>query len=276
MKRSFLGLTLLLSLSACNLYGGLSKPSNDDQYLLAARACLDHGDYDCALSNYQALSLSYNDIKISETSLTSLASNNIFSMKDLVSSLGTGTGNGISFTLMADLMASRGKTTPATRVIIQQVFSNDAAIASPQLKAFAQFTAALAMFNALLATAVRSGVLLETDLVDTGGSNGCTGVALCALSTKCDAPSGTNLTYDSADATVMTSAAGWTGSATLQKLIDSASKASAQLNTLSGTSNYTGLMKSIQALAGISLASGATDQQKDRCTRQALNDILFH
>ena len=82
IKKFGIGLSLACLLTACNLYGGLSKPANDEQYLVAARACLDRGDYACAKENYQALSTNYNDVRISETGLTTLAETRIFSISD--------------------------------------------------------------------------------------------------------------------------------------------------------------------------------------------------
>lgn len=257
---------LILILSSCNLYGGLSKPSGDEQILLAARACLDQGNYDCAKTYYAALSANYNDYRLSEGGFTTLASNGIFTMRDLVSSLGTSTGNGSSMTSMANIISANGKFDSATRTTIQTVFSANTAITDAHTKAFAQFFTAMTMFNSVLAAAGNGGLVAESTIVT---STACKTDNACIANAHCAIGTGTNLTFNAGDtATSMSSSTGWTTSPTVQKLIVAATEASNQLTALTGQSNnYSGLLKTIQTLSNIS--------GSEPCIRQALVQTLF-
>jgi hypothetical protein len=172
---------LIFSISAipaCNLFSGLSKPSNDEQYLIAARACLDHGDYSCALSNYQALSDSKNDEKWSESSLTTLAQNGVFSFSDMIGTLGSSRGSGASLASLANLLAQRGKTTSSIRQTIQETYVQNEKIANTRLRGFSKFISSLSMMNSILATVAGADQILTASDIATGGSS-CT-AATCA------------------------------------------------------------------------------------------------
>ncbi len=264
MKPAFFFIGLLFSLPACNLYSGLSNPANDAQYLSAARGCLDRGDYDCALSNYQKLSDSYIDVRVNETSLTTLAKNNIFSMSDLIGSLGSNRGSGASFATMANDLATRGAATAANRVLIQETYLDNDSITNTKLKAFSKFISALSMFNAVLGAAIPSGgVLSASNIVSNPSACRSDGSAFC---TQCTAPNGTALTYAAGDTTTLNSATGWSGAATIQKLLDAASKANTQAGIFTGSNTSSGIFQSIQQISTLSGAEG--------CVRQSLLTIL--
>jgi hypothetical protein len=255
MKISLLSFLVILPLvmSGCNLYGGLSKPSDDNQYLVAARACLDSGDYPCAINNYNALSSQYNDEKVSELGLTLLAQENIFSISDLVASLGDNLGSSASFAFLAVALQQRGVTGGAARTTIKQVYDSDSGITDDtKLLAFSRFIATLAMMNEVLANAVgANGTLTAADIVATpatcNSSNG-TDIVACA------APAGTALTYDSNDHSAFTNAgtsgtADWSGPATIQKLITAASQTASEFS-LFGTGNTNqSLLDAIQQIS---------------------------
>jgi hypothetical protein len=278
--RPFAFLLIPLFLSACNLYGGLSKPSNDDQYLVAARSCLDHGDYECARQNYNALSASYVDIAVSEGSLNTLAQNQIFSITDLVSSLGSGLGSGSSFSFLAEALAVRGVTTGSARTTIKTVFDNDAVILDPKLKSFSQFLAALAMVNQVLANAVGTdGKLTAGDIVTPSAvtackaSNDCGACLATNVGCQCTTPAGTALTYNNGDLTNFSSSpATWAGSATIQKLIQAAIQTTTSLTAFSGGSN--GLGPSLQAISALSTNALLAGAGPEACVRQQLISIL--
>ncbi len=158
---------MLVTLSGCNLYGGLSSPSNDEQHLDAARACLDRNDFPCALEHYQALSDSYADIRINETSLARLGQARVFSFSDLISALGTSLGNGRTLSSMAELIARRNVATAANRVLIQETYASNAQISdsNPKLRAFSKFISAISMYSTVLASAVGpDGILTASDI----------------------------------------------------------------------------------------------------------------
>ena len=270
IRKAILYTCLFVFLSGCNLYGGLSNPSNDQQYLDAARACFDHGNYDCALSNYNALSAAFNDTKISEISLTNLAKNGLFSMDDLIKSLGDGNGNGASVTAMTDLLFSRGKTQSSDRVYIQQIYSSDNSIFDAHQQGYAHFIADVAMINALLAAAVTSGSLKVTDIVTNAA---CLTDAACGGgSGDCAAPAGTNFLYPAgADTTVITSSTGWSGPASIKKLVAVAQQASTDFTaaTDQSSTNFQGIVSSLHNIVTAGGLAG------EICVRQGLAQVLF-
>jgi hypothetical protein len=252
IKTTSLGLVLIsFLLTGCNLFGGLSNPSNDAQYLVAARACLDHGDYDCAFENYKKLSSAYSDTAIAETSLTTLAEQKIFSISDLIGSLGDNLGSAASFAILAEGMAKKSITSGTYRNTIKTIYDNNGAIVDSHLKAFSRFLNALAMFNEVLANAVGAdGRLTASDLVS---------VPSCVQSAPltCTAPAGTALTYDGADTTDFTSsAATWAGAATIQKLLAAATETSTQYVALGGHANDQGILNTINLIKALSGSEG--------------------
>lgn len=270
MRNLFLLTTLVISTTACNLYGGLSKPADDQQYLLAARACLDQGNYECALANYNSLSSAYNDVKIDEIALTVLAQDNIFSMKDLISSLGTSTGSGASFAFMANGLASRGVKSAAIRTTIQTLYLSGNSIVNPKIKAFSQFITSLAMFNEILANAVQGTTLQSSDLAANGPQCKALAAGACVANASgyCSAPAGTQFTYNAGDTSDITSATAVSGTATIQKLVNAAAAATSQLSNLTGkSSNFSGVVAAIQALN--TLPAGG-----EPCARQLLITTL--
>ena len=253
-------------LTGCmNLYGAVDKPSGDPQLLSAARACFDRGDYVCAKEYYQQVSNSSADARTSELVLTTLAENNIFTMGDLITALGTGRGGKETFRTLSQTMAARGKLGAETRQLISVQYQNASGIADPYLRAFTQFVSSTAMFSVVLGNAVAAdGILTNTDLVvnpatcaTVGG--GCTVAGSCAVGT------GTDLTSTTTSAS-MSVTANWSGPATLGQLIGAAVAAESTLNTLNGGGS-SGTFAVIQQLSGVSGLAG--------CIRQQLLPILF-
>lgn len=258
-------------LSSCNLYGGLSSPSNDEQYLIAARACFDRGDYQCSQDNYAALSSNYNDAKVSENSLSLLAQANIFSISDLVRSLGTNLGSPASFAILAETLAGRNIIDGAHRTTIKKAYDDDSKINDGHLKAFSKFLAALAMFNELLANAVGpDGKLTVTDIVTSASLSNCKST-LGALG-SCVAPAGTTLGDVPGDNGLSLATAGtdWSGPASTQKLITTVIELATEFGFFSGSNQNDGLivyLKQIQTLAG----GGASDSINRYAIITALN-----
>ncbi len=261
-------LLVLFTLSACNLYGGLDSPSGDAQRLDAARACLDDNDYPCALDHYRALSDSFADIRINEISLTQLAQAQVFSFADLISSLGTSLGNGRTFSSMAELIASRNVATAANRVLIQQTYANNSAIAQgnagSKLRAFSRFISALAMYNTVLASAVGAdGILTASDIVQDP--------TLCAadsnpatIPVSCAEPSGTTMPDSSPGGSPsdLDTATNWNNGASLEMLWAALSAADAEAAIFTGSQK--GILSSINDLldqAPLGAAAGLKRQQ---------------
>ena len=253
------------SLSACNLFAFVDKPSGDAQLLDYARACLDKGDYACATANYQLLSNSYLDQKISESSLTTLAGKNIFFMGDLFNALGGGKGTASSFSTLAVTLASRSVTDGPSRTIIEQAFLDSSGISDSTLKAYMQFITALAMFNEILANAVTSKQLVNSDIAVNPAlcaASGC-GVLGAGATTDCTQPANNFLDVNTGGAEVDTTlgmnlVTGWGSSASLEKAAMAVKAANTAAGVLFGTSGggLAGIFTKLQTLSG--LGGGAT------------------
>jgi hypothetical protein len=262
---------LVALLTSCNLYGGIDKPKGDAQLLSAARGCLDRGDYVCAKEYYQALSSAQNDVKLSELSLTTMAENNAFSIKDLISSLGNSRGGGASFAMLSETMAARGKTDGATRSLLQQSFASVSGIQNSDLKAFMQFLTALATFNQVLSSAVGADGILTGDDI-TNSASGCiaAGAGGCAAAAACGIPSGSALLNSTgAEVTDMSSNTNWNSPPTLEKLRQSANSAATALSALGNTS-YQGILDIMNQLNNLPDPSIAAS-----CTRYVILTTLF-
>src|SRR4051794_31520633 len=98
-------------LSGCNFFSPLDKPSGDEQLLAAARACFDHGDYECASKYYGELSSSASDQAVSETAFELLAQSGATSSVFIKAVLdGDGNGGKIVTKLANSLISSAGQT----------------------------------------------------------------------------------------------------------------------------------------------------------------------
>ena len=265
----------ILNLSGCNMLGFMDSPSGDAQLLEAARDCLDQGKYACAQTDYQALSNSYADVKISEGNLNTLASNDIFFMSDLFKAVGSGKGDSSSIVTMAIALAARGAFAGTTFNTIQTTYTSDNAIVDPTLQAFSQLMSSMAMFSAILATQVSSGTLTAASLVasptackaatcvtDGAGAN------VCGAGTGLDlhAGDGDGITGDCSGATACMTGT-WTGAASFNKLANAGNAASKAVGTLTqggGGGGILGVFSQLAALNGV-----------PNCQRQALLGILF-
>jgi len=268
------GFFTMISLSSCNMMGFMDKPSGDVQLLDAARACLDKGDFTCARDYYQALSNSYLDVKVSETSLTTLEENNIFFMADLFESLGSGTGGASSVIALAETLAARGITTATNRTTIQSTFQNDLAISDSTLKAYSQFISSVAMLSTLLASSVGAdGKLTASDLATNATVCKTKDVSSCAAASECDNGGGM---LDAA-ASEITEASGigvatnWDTAVSAVKFRAAANDANNASTTLTG-SNGGGIFGAIKGLGN---APAGNDQANARCTRMFILQSFF-
>lgn len=255
-----------VSLSSClNIYGFADKPSGDEQILSAARACLNRGDFECAREHYQALSAAKNDIKVSETILTTLAENQVFSMADLINSLGSSRGGGESFAKMAEFIAARGKATRASRVLLSKAYQDANAIQSTPLKSYIQFVTSLAMFGAVLGTAVGDNNTL--DLLDLVADNSCYTDGGCFGNAHCEVGNGLGLSSAITAAADMSTSVDWdTATANLGQLLGAANSAQLKLSELSSGTD-SGLFQAVVFLGSI---AGTAP-----CIRRELIRIIF-
>lgn len=257
-----------LTLTSCNLFGGIDKPSGDIQLLDAARACLDQGDFDCANDYYQKISDNTYDIKAHEGSLAILGKNNVFYMSDLISSLGGGIGSASSLITLAQTLRTREKTTSTTFDLIQSTYSRSSGISDPTLKAFSQLISSIAMMSAVLGNPVGpDGILTASDLAATPNTCKSQTPATCAAAASCDDT--TNGYFADGNESVSMDTAGWSGSGTAKKFRVAAAAAETASTELGVSSGIFG------AISEISATTGATSQQQARCTRMYLLQTFF-
>jgi len=271
MNKHLLALLLFapITLTSCgNLFKGLSTPEGDEQLLVAARGCMDRGDYNCALEYYQALSNNYGDVKVNETSLAKLANANVFKMSDLIGALGSSRGDGTSFATMGNTLAGRGVANETNRLLIQQTFTDNNAIGSTKLKAFSKFLSALSMANIVLAEVAGSDQLLTASDIVVNPTTCKNAGAGCAGEANCDKPGTSSVVFtDGSNPSNMNSAAEWNGTATLMQFITAADVANTQAAIFTGSGSNSGIFSAITELANLGAAG-------DRCARQALLTTL--
>jgi len=262
----------------------MDKPSGDAQLLEAARDCLDKGDYVCAQTDYQAISNAYADVKTSESSLTTLASNDIFFMADLFKSLGSGKGDATSIVSLAITLAGRSAGTAGNFAIIQATYAADATIADPTLKSFSQLISSMAMFSAILSSATTSGTLTSANLVANPATCLAAGNAGAAAAAGCAAGTGTGLKANAADAgdpddaTVdMSASALWNSAPSLNKLNAAASALNTAIGGLTqgGGTGILGAFGAITGLGGVPAANGAPKTAAERVNREIVLSVLF-
>lgn len=166
IRSSLLLLTVisLISLTGCNLFGGLDGPSGDEQLLSAARAAFDQGDYQLAIQLYGELSSANSDVGLSETAYVDLTQAGA-SMKAYATAFGKGeVAIGPAITTFAEGILANGAG-QATRVAIWQAFNEQQNITDPQLKALVRFLGSLSFAAEILAETSTDGkTITKADL----------------------------------------------------------------------------------------------------------------
>ncbi len=187
------------SLTACNIYKFMDKPSSDLQILSAARACFDQGDLNCALDYYGKLSDDSKNIRIAEQAFVKLAQNNA-GMKEFLQTAGTGIG-GTSLNTLASLVFTSGTTAQTTRRNeIIAAYNTAANITDTNMAALVRFASMYALLGAVLGELSSDGTLNMNEIAASGSacksSGGCAGDANCdggvpstAFSAYTDSPS---------------------------------------------------------------------------------------
>lgn len=258
-------------LNSCNLFGKLDDPSGDEQILALARSCLNNNDFACAQEAYAKLSTNYNDIKITEQGITTLAQNGLFSIQDLITVLGTNTGSGSSIRLLAELVASRGKANAANRAIIQTVFASAANIVHADKKAYLKFVSATAMFaNALGAGDVSGDSLLNVNEIASSGTNCAATNYNCTVNGAGHCNAGTSSAFTFSTTTrSMNTAADWTIPVELEHLSEAGAQANDAINILTGsTSSTSGIFETLNILSSLGSLGNP-------CARQLLLQNLY-
>lgn len=264
-KYNLLLLAGLLSLTSCNLWGGIDSPSGDEQLLSAARGCLDRGKYDCALENYAKLSDSQADVRIAETALVSMAQDGIFSTEDLIKSLGNSRGDATSFTQIANFIAERGKTAATYRITLDRLFVESQSIVNSSLRNYTQFLIATAMTNQILASIAGDSQLTADDI--SSNPNNCR-----ALAASCSdpgsfpefSPGGTPTTWTGASTNSQ-----WGNPPSMGMLFTAASIAENRFSNIGGSGSGQGIVSALGQIGGYSGLGS------DPLKRRALLTTLF-
>ncbi|MBS1958678.1 MAG: hypothetical protein JST80_04320 [Bdellovibrionales bacterium] len=258
-----LSLLGVLSLSSCNLWGGIDTPSGDDQILSAARGCFDRADYTCATKYYGQLSSAQSDTRIAETALVSMAQDGIFSIADVVRSLGNGRGDANSFSKIANYIAARGKTSASYRIQLDRLFVEAGSIVNANSRAYTRFLIGLAMTNQILAAITNSDANLDAaDISSTpnacrASSGSCADPGVFPDNSAGGDPGTWNgITTDSA----------WGNGVSVNMLITAAAATQTNLTALGGSSGD-GITQVLGQLAGVSGLAAIK--------RQTLLTILF-
>ena len=215
---------------SCNMFDPLSNPGGDEQLLSKARACLDQGDYDCAMVAYGQVSSDQADVKASEEAYTLLTQYG-GGFKGFATSFGTSPdGKGLSI-LANQMVSGAGES---KRLAIHQAYKKHEDIkASPSLKNLVRFLGATALAGEILAeTAGTDGVFKANDFVKS--PTGCS-LTICsnpASYDPCDAGI-TTLSTASTNGNIVTETP--SGAApTMDQLYTAVNEASSALTALGG------------------------------------------
>jgi hypothetical protein len=171
-------LGLSLTLSACNLFGGIDSPSGDQQLLSAARAAFDQGNYSQALNYYQQLSGNESDIKLSETAY--LAFNQAGgTIQNFAAAFGNGKNINIGPALANFATALKSYAGAANRIAVFNAFNTALAgstpIQDPNIKYMVEFLGSLTMAGLVLAEDIGNDSEYHTyDVCPTAGTAPCT------------------------------------------------------------------------------------------------------
>ncbi len=153
---------LLILLTGCNLTGFIDQPSNNDQYLSKAQACIDAGNLACATHYYGIASTTDNIIM--GRIYTALATVGITEYAFLEATMNHGNSIGSLITNLANTIGSKGTAT--TRLNLVKTYSQYTKISNQTREGFARFIMALGILSNLLAEISSSpGNLKQSDLV---------------------------------------------------------------------------------------------------------------
>jgi outer membrane murein-binding lipoprotein Lpp len=265
-KAVFIVIVASLFCGGCNLTAFMDSPSNNDQYLSAARACLDQGNIQCALSNYAQVSGSDADVANSETALAILDENgaDMAAFMDFVGYLADKTPGYAITKLVEHLIPNAGES---KRAAIWTAFNMRTEISTPALSSFVQFVGGLALTAELLAEAGDSatGVFSQSDLVLTPPS---------PSPTNCDVPSsgyGSNLTA-TAEPSIATNSPTNTNPS-LDQAYDALVLALAGLADLAPSGKFqslSSLTSEFTAIAGTYAEPSTAPPYSDRCFREVI------
>lgn len=246
----------------CNLTGFMDSPSNDDQYISAARACLDQGNFQCAMDDYGKVSSANSDISNSEMAITELDEQGatMDAFMDFVADLGE-YNTGVAITkLVEKLIPGAGET---KRVAIWTAYNSRTSIGDTELQNFVQFAGGLALAAEILAEAGNTDTqqLFQADLVETPS----TCISSSGSSSSCGPPTsgfGSNLTSNNAGAPDPTTTSPTNTNPTMQQFLLALGSAGVGLSNLSASGRFNSAATVFTTIAQYegALSPGVSDQ----------------
>lgn len=267
----------LMGISSCNVFDPLDSPGSDAQYLSAARACFDKGDYECAKQNYAKLSNPYKDTVNAEESFITLEQQGA-SMATFMEFVGdlSDRGTGAALTAFANRLASGAGVTKRQAIWNVYNSANTGTISNPDLKNFVVFISSLALVGELLAeTSQGTGNLVPSHIAASSATCEASNTSCTTGSNSCKEPSGSTLV--AGPAPLIQSANPTNSTATPRQLYDMIDEAVTAMGALGASGRFTGAVSSfnsikskITGLGGNSSILDAQDTMPEECFRQML------
>jgi hypothetical protein len=233
---------MLGSQIGCNVFDPIDSPSGDEQVLSAARACLDNGEYQCALDNYAKLSSAQDATRYTEEAFAILDQNGA-GFGAFAGAFGKDFGTpGKGLTKLANGMVNGAGE--ARRVALHSAYKkNEKIVGNDNLKNLVKFLSAASLASEILAEIAGSDQVLKPSDLAGGGLN-CTanGPPICAINTSGCGP-GTASTFtvgSNGDINGATIA----GTVNISQLFSAVKEAQAAVGALGGTSqaSFTALL----------------------------------
>lgn len=245
---------LFSSCFSLNVFQPFDHPTSDPQLTEAARACLDKGDYSCALQDYEKLSSSSSDVANSEEAFT-LYNNAGIDMGAFIGAFGGGgnaAGSGltnIANAIPANVNDVGSGNQISTLLEIYHGYQKVQDIRDQSLRGIVRLVGAVGMMGAILGDmATTRGNLLTTDIATSPSACENFGLACGVTSTAnpCFQPNDNVVTGD-------TSHQIWAGSTSTNDLLAQAGDAEI---TASFAILFTALQAAEQGLTDLSVSSG--------------------
>jgi hypothetical protein len=196
--RSTLAVISLAFFTSCNnfnIFGPVDNPGGDTQVLAYARACLNQGNFTCALENYAKLTTVFADVQKSEQAMTILNQQGI-TMGAFSNAFGTGSRNttgGTAISKLAGAIMSGAGASRRTEIGRAAFYAASISNSSSSLKHMTRFLVGLAMFAAVLSEDTSSSTgFSQADLVTTPST------CVTGPGAQCNGPAGKNIVSGSA------------------------------------------------------------------------------
>jgi hypothetical protein len=264
----------LTGLSSCNAFDPLDNPGSDPQYLSAARACFDKGDFACARENYSKLSSSYQDTVTAEESFISLDEEgaSMGAIMEFVGNL-SDKGTGEALTIFANRLAPGAGVN--RRVAIWKAYSAAAngGIKNADLKNFVIFVSSLSLAAEILAEGSEGTSQVPYTYIVSPSCKSAS-VAACAITPGCDAPAGATLLRNSSNIDATTQPTNT--QASTRQLYDAIYISLDAMTTLGAGGRFSSALNDFSSITqglGSNSTTIGTTAAVDRCFRQTLVNL---